>query len=94
MRMNDRHLPTARRHAPGLATRLHNAAAGLARAWRSRRTLRRLGEFEDHQLLDIGLCRADVREAVTSSFFSDSGLHLTIAARERARRHLHSGFAD
>ena len=85
---------STQRPVPGAATRVRNAAARLLRAWKSRRMLYRLRELDDHQLLDMGLTRADVREAVTSSFFSDAGLHLTIAARERARRHLRRGHVD
>lgn len=98
MRMIDRSLDldilAARRPAPGLAARLGNAASTVFRAWRNRGALNRLHELDERQLLDLGLTRHDVREAITSSFFSDAGLHLTIAARERARRHLRNGYPD
>jgi hypothetical protein len=56
--------------------------------------INRLSELDDHQLFDMGLCRGDVQEIRSSSFFSDAGLHLTIAARERARNHLRNGRTD
>ncbi|MFC3073109.1 DUF1127 domain-containing protein [Shinella pollutisoli] len=98
MRMIDRSLDldilAGRKPAPGLAARLGNAASKVLRAWLNRGALNRLRELDDRQLLDLGLTREDVREAITSSFFSDAGLHLTIAARERARRHLRCGHPD
>ncbi|MDX3925688.1 MAG: DUF1127 domain-containing protein [Shinella sp.] len=98
MRMIDRRLEldlaVARKPAPSLVVRIYNTAATILRAWRNRSVTLRLSEFDDHQLLDIGLRREDVREAMASSFFADPGLHLTIAARERARRHLRSGRID
>ncbi|MGQ3212697.1 DUF1127 domain-containing protein [Shinella sp.] len=98
MRMIDRRLEidilATRRPAPSLFDRVRNATYRFARVWQNRRLINRLSELDDHQLLDMGLCRSDVREVMTSSFFSDAGLHLTIAARERARRHLRGGRAD
>jgi uncharacterized protein YjiS (DUF1127 family) len=98
MRMIDRRLEidvlATRRPAPSLFVRVRNAAYKYVRAWQTRRVINRLSELDDHQLLDMGLRRSDVREVMTSSFFSDAGLHLTIAARERARRHLRNGRMD
>jgi uncharacterized protein YjiS (DUF1127 family) len=98
MRMIDRRLEidvlATRRPAPSLFVRVRNAAYKYVRAWQTRRVINRLSELDDHQLLDMGLRRSDVREVLTSSFFSDAGLHLTIAARERARRHLRNGRMD
>jgi uncharacterized protein YjiS (DUF1127 family) len=98
MRMIDRRLEidilATRRPAPSLLDRLRTATYRFARVWQNRRLINRLSELDDHQLLDMGLCRSDVREVMTSSFFSDAGLHLTIAARERARRHLRGGRTD
>lgn len=82
------------RPMPGLAARLGGAVSSFLRAWLNRGALNRLDALDDRQLLDLGLTRHDVREAITSSFFSDTGLHLTIAARERARRHLRNGRPD
>ena len=98
MRMIDRRLEidilATRRPASSLFVRVRNAAYRFVLAWQSRRVINRLSELDDHRLLDMGLRRSDVREVMTSSFFSDAGLHLTIAARERARRHLRSGRMD
>lgn len=71
--------PTASRHA-GL-TRL---VSMVYRTFRNRIELDRLSELDDHQLRDIGLERDDVREAITSPFFSDTAAHLTQASRRRS----------
>ena len=98
MRMIDRRLEidtlATRRPAPSLFDRVRYTASKLVRAWQNRRVVNRLSELDDHQLFDMGLCRGDVQQIRASSFFSDAGLHLTIAARERARRHLRSGRTD
>ncbi len=98
MRMIDRRLEidilATRRPAPSLFARARNAANKFVRAWQNRRVINRLNELDDHQLYDMGLCRSDVQDVRTASFFTDAGLHLTIAARERARRHLRSGRMD
>ncbi len=98
MRMIDRRMEieirATRRPAPSLFGYVRNAVAKLARAWENHRMVNRLSELDDHQLFDMGLCRNDVRDVRAASFFSDAGLHLTIAARERARRHLRSGRTD
>jgi uncharacterized protein YjiS (DUF1127 family) len=98
MRMIDRRLEldiaASRRPTPSASVRFRSAVMGLVRAWLNRSAVNRLNELDDHQLLDMGLRRSDVREVMTSAFFSDTGLHLTIAARERARRHLRSGTLD
>jgi uncharacterized protein YjiS (DUF1127 family) len=98
MRMIDRRLEidilATRRPAPSLFVRARSAANKFVRAWQNRRVVNRLNELDDHQLFDMGLCRSDVQSVRAASFFTDAGLHLTIAARERARRHLRSGRMD
>ena len=97
MRMIDRKLEievSATRRPASSLVYLRNAAVKFVRAWQNRRVVNRLNELDDHQLFDMGLCRSDVQAVRASSFFSDAGLHLTIAARERARRHLRSGRTD
>lgn len=98
MRMIDRKMEidilATRRPAPSLFARARSAASGFIRAWQNRRLIDRLSELDDHQLFDMGLARSDVRNVRDASYFSDAGLHLTIAARERARRHLRSGRTD
>ena len=98
MRMIDRKMEidilATRRPTPSLFVRARNAASRFVRAWQNRRLINRLGELEDYQLFDMGLCRNDVRDVRAASYFSDAGLHLTIAARERARCHLRSGRTD
>lgn len=81
-------------HAIDLATSSRKPAAsrlaGLTRlvsmvyrTFRNRIELDRLSELDEHQLQDIGLKREDVREAITSPFFSDTAAHLTQASRRR-----------
>jgi uncharacterized protein YjiS (DUF1127 family) len=98
MRMIDRRLEidilATRRPAPSLFERARYLSARFVRAWQNRRVINRLNELDDHRLLDMGLSRSDVHDVRMSSFFSDAGLHLTLAARERARRHLRSGRTD
>ena len=98
MRMIDRKMEidilATRRPAPSLFARARYAAAKFVRAWQNRRVINRLNELDEHRLLDMGLCRADVQRIRSASFFSDAGLHLTIVSRERARRHLRNGRAD
>ncbi len=98
MRMIDRSLDldilATQQPVPGLATRTRKRVATIIRVWLNRRAVRQLNELDDHELLDLGLRRSDVDAARTSTFFSDTGLHLTIAARERARRHLRRGYPD
>lgn len=56
-------------------------------AWRmlrNRKAIGSLNDLDDHQLLDIGLCRAEVRDALAVSLFEDAGANLTRAARNRA----------
>ncbi|KQV43789.1 MULTISPECIES: DUF1127 domain-containing protein [unclassified Rhizobium] len=55
------------------------------RALRNRNALMRLDELDDRRLLDLGLCREDVRSAITSTLLEDTGAYLTKAARARTR---------
>ncbi len=76
---------------PGLALRTAEfvgLVTNLVRLWRNRKAVAALSELSESQLLDIGLTRDDVRVAATSSFFADTGSHLTRAARLRAGDHL------
>jgi uncharacterized protein YjiS (DUF1127 family) len=55
-------------------------------AWKRRRQVARLVEFDDHMLADIGLTREDVREALDLPFSHDPGRVLQLrAARNHAR---------
>jgi uncharacterized protein YjiS (DUF1127 family) len=53
-------------------------------AWKTRRTIASLVEFDDHMLADIGLTRTDLREALDLPFGSDPGRELQFRA---ARNH-------
>lgn len=98
MRTYDHHidldLAAARPPVPSLFVRLRLSAVRMVRTWRNRAAINHLHDLDDHQLLDIGLRREDISDAMTSTFFADPGLHLTITARERSRRHIRSGRPD
>lgn len=69
----------------------------LKSVWRrlqNRKAIGSLHDLDDHQLLDIGLCREEVREALTSSFFDDPGRHLTRASRNRTNMFYRSARLD
>ena len=90
----DLDLAVSRQPVPSVVTRLGKGAVRIVRTWLNRSAVNRLADLDDRQLLDMGLRRQDLRGALTSSFFADPGLHLTIASRERARRHLRTGRTD
>ena len=50
--------------APRLIGLARQAAAWIAREMTIRRDMRRLAEFDDHMLHDIGIARADIEGAV------------------------------
>lgn len=85
-----------RSSAPSVFARFRRTATQFVRTWRNRSALNRLHDLDDHMLLDVGLRREDVRNALVSSsyYWADPDMHLTIAARNRARRHLRSGRPD
>lgn len=63
---------------------LANRVAGAWAAWRNRREIRHLLEFDDHMLADIGLSRSDVLAAMMRDPFDDPSNRL-IRARNKAR---------
>ncbi|WP_426228982.1 DUF1127 domain-containing protein [Pararhizobium sp. DWP3-4] len=75
---------TGKLSATSRQTGLMGVLMSVWRQLRSRNSIGRLRDLDDHQLLDMGLCRHEVREALTSSFFDDAGRHLTQASRNRA----------
>jgi len=75
---------TGARSAPSRQTGLVGVLKSVWRQLRNRKAIGSLHDLDDHQLLDMGLCRHEVREALTSAFFEDPGRHLTQAARHRA----------
>jgi uncharacterized protein YjiS (DUF1127 family) len=78
-----RRLATLSRNRPP-ATREQRAGGAvlrLWRAWRRRRDLRRLAEFDDRMLRDIGISRGEVERALASPFWHD------VAPDHRAHRH-------
>ena len=79
------------------ASRQTGRTGVLKSVWRrlqNRKAIGSLHDLDDHQLLDIGLCREEVREALTSSFFDDPGRHLTRASRNRTNTFYRSARLD
>jgi uncharacterized protein YjiS (DUF1127 family) len=70
--------------APSRQTGLMGVLLSVWRQLRNRNAIGSLQDLDDHQLLDMGLSRHEVREAMTSPFFDDPGRHLTQASRDRA----------
>ena len=68
----------------------------LERVIEHRRSLQALARFDDRMLADIGLNRADVRDAFARSIWSDPTASLRARALERrlARHGISHGFAD
>ncbi|ASY61838.1 hypothetical protein SJ05684_c03720 [Sinorhizobium sojae CCBAU 05684] len=72
---------------PTLVSRAAGIVGVLTAVWRqhrSRRQIARLHDLDDRQLLDMGLKRQDLNEALTSAFFEDPSSYLTRASRNRA----------
>jgi uncharacterized protein YjiS (DUF1127 family) len=70
-----------------LASRTVGVIGALTAVWRlyrNRCQIARLHDLDDRQLLDMGLKREDLREAMTSSFFENPGSSLTRASRNRS----------
>ncbi|WP_065372733.1 DUF1127 domain-containing protein [Ensifer adhaerens] len=69
------------------ASRAVGVTGMLTSAWhqlRNRYAIGCLNDMDDRQLLDMGLKREDVREAITSPFFDNPASYLTRASRNRA----------
>jgi uncharacterized protein YjiS (DUF1127 family) len=70
----------------GLLLTVLRKAQEVFGAWKSRREVANLSDFDDHLLADIGLTRGDVREALDLPFSYDPGRELQIrASRSRPR---------
>ncbi len=61
-------------------------AAATFSAWKRRREVARLVDFDDQMLADIGLNRSDVREALELPFSHDPGRELQLRV---SRNHPH-----
>ncbi|HEV7319864.1 MAG TPA: DUF1127 domain-containing protein [Ensifer sp.] len=69
------------------AARAVGVTGMLTSTWRqlrNRYAIGRLNDLDDRQLLDMGLKREDVKEAITSPFFDSPASYLTRASRNRA----------
>ena len=82
----------ARAGAGALVTRpfLHRWITWFLSAWRHRRDVEVLSSFDDHMLADIGLTRADLRDAMAGPRWHDPTVLLLDRRRERraSRRRL------
>ncbi len=56
------------------------------KAWRDRKEIAGLADFDDHLLADLGLTRGDVREALHLPFSSDLGRELQSRRSHSIRR--------
>jgi uncharacterized protein YjiS (DUF1127 family) len=68
---------------------LQSALRGIQqalKAWKSRRQVASLADFDDHMLGDLGLSRGDVLEALRLPFGSDPGRELQFRASRNIRR--------
>ena len=65
----------------------------LSRAWRQRRAIAALEALDDHMLRDIGLERADIREAVRDSQRFRAGAARRAALRGYGRNEPRGGYA-
>ncbi len=68
-----------------LQTVLRKAHATIE-AWKQRKQIRALVDFDDHMLADIGLSRRDVREALELPFSHDPGRELQLRASHSRSR--------
>ena len=69
--------------ASTLADRLSRIVERVRKGLRNRRTVTRLDTLDDHVLADIGLTRADVREALSLPLTDDPSTHLSMLVRRR-----------
>jgi uncharacterized protein YjiS (DUF1127 family) len=70
---------------------LQSALRGMRqvlKAWKSRKEIANLADFDDHMLADLGLTRGDVRDALHLPLSSDPGRELQF----RASRNVRSGW--
>jgi uncharacterized protein YjiS (DUF1127 family) len=61
------------------------AIGGVATRWRHRREIRKLAEFDDRMLSDIGLTRSEVVGALAEPFFRERAVFLVRWAQRSSR---------
>ncbi|MCJ8145003.1 DUF1127 domain-containing protein [Ancylobacter sp. A5.8] len=69
--------------ASGLLVAGFKATLGFAKAVYHRHTISQLGQFDDRMLKDIGLTRADLRDAASGPLWQDPTAVLVVRAVER-----------
>ena len=60
----------------GVLQEILHTARRTFRAWRNRKRIASLSDFDDHILADMGLTRGDVRQALDLPFAHDPALEL------------------
>lgn len=75
--------PIARRPFGSLVATVGRGMLALVRAWESRRAMRDLVTFDHRMLADVGLNRADVRDALSEPLWRDATVLLTARRDER-----------
>ncbi|WP_275789149.1 DUF1127 domain-containing protein [Pararhizobium gei] len=75
-------------------TALIGVLTSVWHALRNRRAIGRLEDLDDRQLLDLGLCRDELREALDLSLFGEPGRQLMQASRNRANSYYRSARRD
>lgn len=59
--------------------------ASFSRAWRGRKLVQDMRDFDDAQLADIGLKRSDVESALLLPFTADPSMHLVMLRQNPLR---------
>ena len=77
-------LVASRQSPAARTTGIVGVLTAVWRLYRNRCQIARLQDLDDRQLLDMGLKRKDLHEALTSAFFENPGSYLTRASRNRA----------
>ncbi len=69
--------------AIGVAAKGLNSVKTIGRVMERRQVMADLAHLDDHMLRDIGVTRADVRDAVAAPLFEDPTQLLVLRAKER-----------
>ena len=75
--------PSAEAFSVALFARAVNVVAETIRSWRNRKQFRRLSDMSDWELADVGLDRADLRDAWERRVETDPTVYLNLLVRSR-----------
>lgn len=76
----------------GILHTVLRSAQQTLEAWKRRKQIATLVDFDDHMLADIGLTRRDVREALDLPFSHDPGRELQVRATRGQSRGWNGGW--